>query len=444
MPKILKPSEVAERVAAGETLDQIFLDANGGYGAKLLGPQADVTLAPEAGERAVDFIISTESVDRMTDVVSLGGWKTANWQRNPVVLWGHDDSIPAIGRGTKLRIQDKELRSTAIFAERDIYPLADTIFQLIKAKFISAASVGFIPLKLRPAGGDRKFGVDFIEQELLEWSVVNIPANPECLSQARSMGIDTKPLIGWAERMLDGQGMLIVPRAELEALRKSAGAPTAVAATAPKAKVKSLWHVAWLADILASLDMLQECAEFEAAIEEDGSPIPQKLLDALKALGQILIDMSQEEVAELLAGREDDDVIPADEPVTAAAKNAARMNVLRRLAGADISLVRAVSDALAPPAAGTLIDLVAIGKTLRLKAGRVISSANEKTLREAHGHATQACEMILSVVEPDDGNDDDDEDKNAIAAASEIEAQNAEAERTRGATARRRKLAIAD
>ena len=42
---------------------------------------------------------------------------------------------------------------------------------------------------------------------------------------ARSLGIDTKPLIAWAERALDQGGMTLIPQDELESLRKAAGAP---------------------------------------------------------------------------------------------------------------------------------------------------------------------------------------------------------------------------
>ena len=222
--KILTPSDVAQRLAAGETTESIFFGEDGNYKAKLVGPEATATVANEQ-TRSIDFAISTEAVDRYTDIVSLGGWQTKNYVRNPVVLWAHDDSIPAIARGSNVRIENRALRSTAIFAAREFHPLADTIYQLLKNKFLSAASVGFVPLKAKAAAGkDRPFGLDIIEQELLEWSVVNIPANPECLVQARSIGIDTAPLIGWAERVLDMGDVLLLPRAELEALRKAAGA----------------------------------------------------------------------------------------------------------------------------------------------------------------------------------------------------------------------------
>ncbi len=438
MPQILKPSDVAQRLAAGEEVDAIFIDAAGGYKAKLLGPEAAVSVGTEA-DRSVDFVISSEAVDRYTDIISLGGWKTQNYVRNPVVLWAHDDSIPAIARGSNIRIEDKALRSTAIFAEKEFHPLADTIYNLIKGKFISAASVGFVPLKAKAAAGkDRPYGIDILEQELLEWSVVNIPANPECLVNARSVGIDCAPLIGWAERVLDKGGMLLIPRDELEALRKAAGAATQYQVKTPAApakpakKVKSLWHVAWLADILMDVDSLQDCVQWEAEYEGDGSPVPQKIADALKALGQILVDMTVEEVNELLAGKDEDDMAPA----VFANAAPARMRILRLLPRADVKVLSAVVEALTPPKTGGLVDLVAATAAIAAsltKGGKVLSAENEKKLKTAHehvrtamDHCQAACDHVAGVVAANDPNfDEGDEDSDANASGAAAAARRA-------------------
>lgn len=227
MPQILNPADVATRLKLGETREQIFLDDAGRVKAKMAGITASIEVPDGAADdRAIDFVISTGALDRYNSTIAPKGWQLESFNANPVVLWAHDDSIPAIGRAEETRV-DGVLRSRAIFADRDIHPLADTVYRLIKGKFINAASVGWIPLKWQYVEEEgRGFGVDYLEQELLEWSVVNIPANPGCLVDARSIGIDTRPLLVWAERTLDRGGMLMIPRTELEELRKAAGAPT--------------------------------------------------------------------------------------------------------------------------------------------------------------------------------------------------------------------------
>jgi hypothetical protein len=69
--------------------------------------------------------------------------------------------------------------------EPEVYEFSDQVFRLIKAGYIKAGSVGFSPLKFSFAeDSDRAFGIDFHEQELLEFSVVPVPANANALVQA--------------------------------------------------------------------------------------------------------------------------------------------------------------------------------------------------------------------------------------------------------------------
>jgi hypothetical protein len=53
MPQILKPQDVITRLNAGEKPEQIFLADDGGYKAKLVGPEAEITLTAE--DRTLDF-----------------------------------------------------------------------------------------------------------------------------------------------------------------------------------------------------------------------------------------------------------------------------------------------------------------------------------------------------------------------------------------------------
>ena len=64
---------------------------------------------------------------------------------------------------------------------------------------------------------------------------------------------------------------------------------------------KGMWSVKELATLVQSLYWLQQDADYESQYEGDGSPIPAKLANALSVLGAVLVEMAQEEVAELLA-----------------------------------------------------------------------------------------------------------------------------------------------
>jgi HK97 family phage prohead protease len=165
----------------------------------------DVVEDKALGERTLRFVISTGAVDRMNDTVSPEGWNLKNYKKNPVVLWAHDYRTPPIGRGKRVGVNEKgQLVSDVEFVPKDVSPFADMVFQLCKQGFVKSASVGFRPTEFKWAESeDRKGGMDFTKQELLEWSIVPVPANPEALSLGIK-GIDTKPLIEWSMAALKG------------------------------------------------------------------------------------------------------------------------------------------------------------------------------------------------------------------------------------------------
>jgi len=150
----------------------------------------------ETDERGMTFTISTASVDRMGDTIAVDGWKLDNYRKNPVVLWGHDASSLPLGKASKVWIEGGKLKAAVEFTPKGTSRFNDTVMEMLKGKFLNATSVGFQPLKYDfSEDPQRRFGIDFIEQELLEFSVVSIPANPEALMDARSAGIDIEPML---------------------------------------------------------------------------------------------------------------------------------------------------------------------------------------------------------------------------------------------------------
>jgi HK97 family phage prohead protease len=137
--------------------------------------------------RALDFVISTAAIDRYGDTVAPEGWKLANFRKNPVVLWMHDNTKLPVAKATNVRIENGTLKARAVFTPPGQVWFNDTVLRLLKDGFLSAASVGFIPTKYKfiddPA---RPFGIDFLEQDLLEFSIVTVPANPDALIEGRA------------------------------------------------------------------------------------------------------------------------------------------------------------------------------------------------------------------------------------------------------------------
>ena len=147
------------------------------------------TTVEDLEDRKVRFTISTGAVDREDDVVSVDGWVLDAYRQNPVVLWGHDAWDLPIGRCVELGSDGAALKATVEFVPADMPccgPRAEAVLRMCRTGFLSATSVGFRPLEFEMAK-DRMDEDDwfppfnFLRNELLEFSIVSIPCNPEAL-----------------------------------------------------------------------------------------------------------------------------------------------------------------------------------------------------------------------------------------------------------------------
>lgn len=195
----------------------------------------------DSDNRILNFTISTGAVDRMGDTINVDGWRLANYRKNPVILWSHDASMMPIGKSLSVDVEDGRLRAKAQFVPKDISPFADSVYRALQAGFLSATSVGFAPIKyaFSDAPG-RQFGLDFIEQELLEFSVVSVPANQEALIEGKSAGLALacgSPLRGWVDELARAAGFCMMPQKQIDAIMGLPGKLRSFASSMPdKAK----------------------------------------------------------------------------------------------------------------------------------------------------------------------------------------------------------------
>ena len=161
--------------------------------------ETEVTESEE--ERVLNFKISTETPDSYDDVIKADGWDLERFKKNPVVLWAHSHREPPVGQALAIEVKDGDLVASAQFADAETYEFADTVYRLLKKKFLRATSVGFFPKEW--TFDEDRGGYNFIAQELFEFSVVPVPANPDALALAVKDGIDCTPLKEWAEKTLD-------------------------------------------------------------------------------------------------------------------------------------------------------------------------------------------------------------------------------------------------
>lgn len=132
-------------------------------------------------KRILVGVASTEVVDRYGDVVKQDGWELENFKKNPVMLWSHNYNEPPIAKIVNIEIRDGKLMFEAQFPEKGLNELADKVFELYKAGFLNAFSIGFLPKEYEP---NEHGGYTYTRNELLEISAVTVPANQEALSLA--------------------------------------------------------------------------------------------------------------------------------------------------------------------------------------------------------------------------------------------------------------------
>ena len=139
--------------------------------------------AVDARRRSV--VIAANERARTAPEIDLAGLQFDNYRRNPVVMWAHDSTgrspsggLP-IGRTLSIsRADDGGIVAEFEFLEDD--PFAQRIRNAWDRGFLQAASISWLPVETRPADGG---GIRDVRAELLEWSIVSVPADPDALRE---------------------------------------------------------------------------------------------------------------------------------------------------------------------------------------------------------------------------------------------------------------------
>ncbi|HYJ44096.1 MAG TPA: phage major capsid protein [Xanthobacteraceae bacterium] len=142
------------------------------------------------------YVLSDATRDRLGDVIDPAGWELENFRQNPVALFNHQKDF-VIGRWADVHVDvDDRLVGTLEPAKAGTSARIDEVLRLIAQGLLPAVSVGFQPLAkpvpLDPEHPER--GVRYIAQELLETSIVPVPANPAALQLARSLNISDETI----------------------------------------------------------------------------------------------------------------------------------------------------------------------------------------------------------------------------------------------------------
>src|SRR5262245_61099567 len=149
-----------------------------------------VRSAPPPGAAPMEFVLSDSSRDRVGDVIEQN-WDLRAFRANPIALLNHvKDQI--IGSWSDVRVEGGRLIGKLRLAAEGTSPLVDTVRKLVEQKILRATSVGFMPIeseKLNEEASDIFGPFRFLKSELLEVSLVAVPANPAAVQLARSLNL---------------------------------------------------------------------------------------------------------------------------------------------------------------------------------------------------------------------------------------------------------------
>jgi HK97 family phage prohead protease len=371
-------------------------------------------------DRKLRFVFSDGTIDRAGDSIDPEGWEVDSFLTNPVALWAHDSWSPPIGRASNVGASGGKLMGDIEFMAAEISAFADSIYRMIKAGFVKAVSVGFIPLEWNFAQDkNRPFGINFTKQELVEISVCPVPCNPNALQEAKTAGIDTGPLREWAAKLLDEGGHhVLIPRSVLEETFRQAKTPRSLRQKYLAKAAAAEWKVGASRDLpIDEADTWDGPAAAKRMLDEAGFDGDHP--DAAKAArGFLLHDAAN-------PGLRGSYKLPFADIVGGTLK----------AVKAGVSAAKGRLDQTDAPE-GVLADAKAVidgyekkmnDKTIvlpEIKSGRRISSANEALLRKAMDHhdacaksmgdASNCIRDVLDSIVPDDDGDPEDDKPEVI------------------------------
>lgn len=172
--------------------------------------------------RTLSFILSTPTRDRHHTILNQANWNLDNYRKNPVIGYMHNlygnmcnapDPDDVVGVSKSIGVEDLDgalaLVSEAMFEPASLNLQADKIYRKLLLGTLRATSVGFLDIGKGSWGtGDEAQEAAnetfrFAGQELLEYSIVNIPSNPDGSKRANeAMRNQTTAAIMYAFREL--------------------------------------------------------------------------------------------------------------------------------------------------------------------------------------------------------------------------------------------------
>ena len=125
------------------------------------------------------FVVSTPEVDRYGTIIIPSGINYTAYLNNPIVLAQHNADEWPIGKCLGFMMNGENLEATLQLHR--ITDEACEVADLVAAGYVKAVSVGIIPTESEEQTIDGKKVTVYTKSELVEFSVVSIPANRDAL-----------------------------------------------------------------------------------------------------------------------------------------------------------------------------------------------------------------------------------------------------------------------
>lgn len=156
----------------------------------------------------LEAVVSTPRIDRDEEIVLTSGIDTADYLKNPLLLWGHKwggRAEDVVGKCIKLTKTATELTARFRYAVKS-NPFAKQVWDLVAEGFINSFSIGFMPGKYVTRWSDPAEILalpEFARKALLEdrcWCVHTksslveisqcvVPSNADCIVLAEQKGL---------------------------------------------------------------------------------------------------------------------------------------------------------------------------------------------------------------------------------------------------------------
>lgn len=137
------------------------------------------------------FIVSDESVNTHGFVILTSGIDYANFARNPIMLYMHNEHNGVIGRWENIRVDGDKLLMDAVFD--DSTELGKRVKTQVENNFLRCASIGVADAVIEERNGVKTA----VKCRLREVSIVDIPANGNAIRLYDKQGRQVYNLADW-------------------------------------------------------------------------------------------------------------------------------------------------------------------------------------------------------------------------------------------------------